>query len=85
MIGRRVYHLDTYRMTPGDYGIIDTGDWYAYCPWPPEARLVANLSGHTVTVHEDDTITVSPSIACGDGAGGHRFHGFLERGIWRNA
>lgn len=38
------------------------------------------LRTHTVTEHEDGTITVSPSIF--DAPDG--WHGFLERGVWRS-
>jgi hypothetical protein len=53
--------------------------WVLYLP----GCGVGHLARHTVTEHEDGTITVSPSIlmACHDG--GQR-HGFLERGRWRD-
>jgi hypothetical protein len=49
--------------------------------------MCANLSGHEVEEHKDGTITVKPSILIG----GHNrqtgarkeWHGYLERGIWR--
>lgn len=76
MQGRRVYATDTFQ--PGDYGII--GDrWYAMTP---DGRL-GNLSAHNVTEHEDGTVTVSPSILVTGGDSPGSWHGFLERGIWR--
>ena len=55
---------------------------YARCP----NGLLANLEAHTKTVDFDTDgtplLTVSPSILCTDGAAGHRFHGWIERGIW---
>ena len=39
---------------------------------------------HTVTEHDDETITVSPSILINAGAAGE-WHGFLEHGVWREA
>lgn len=35
--------------------------------------------GHQVTEHEDGTITVTPSIQCRVCG----WHGYLERGVWR--
>jgi hypothetical protein len=40
-----------------------------------------NLERHDVTVHDDKTITVSPSILV---TGGGEWHGYLERGVWRS-
>lgn len=63
------------------------GEWcswgaiiYARCPGP--GKLVANLGSHQVTIPSRGILTVSPSILCTDGAGGHRFHGFIENGVW---
>ena len=67
----RVPHLE-----PGDYGFFD-GRWYACTP----TGLLANLEAHDVTGHEDGTITVSPSILVE--TANERWHGYLERGIWR--
>lgn len=41
---------------------------------------MGTIGTHQVVEHEDGTITVSPSIL-NDRAGG--WHGFLERGVWR--
>jgi hypothetical protein len=41
---------------------------------------MGNLSGHSVTEHDDGTITVSPSIL---DDGRSVWHGYLERGAWR--
>lgn len=38
------------------------------------------LGGHTVTEHDDGTITASPSVY--DAPNG--WHGWLERGVWRS-
>lgn len=69
-----------------DYGKLthDTG-WYWYCCVPGQDDcMMGNLSKHSVTEHEDDTITVSPSILIG-GQGGKStpWHGYLEHGVWR--
>jgi hypothetical protein len=81
----RVYDKAPHELLPGEYGrwADDDNHWYAHCPGADD--LVANLSSHAVVEHEDGTITVSPSILCSDGAEGHVYHGFLERGVWRLA
>lgn len=88
MKGRRV-DVEPHLFEPGDYGIWD-GVWYALPPGEPD--MLANLGKHTVTLHEDDTITVSPSILISKPLGiffGCRtesiqeWHGYLERGVWR--
>lgn len=64
---------------PGDYcGPITIEDestaWYVCDP----TGAVGRLTEHTVTEHEDGTISVTPSILAPGG-----WHGYLERGIWR--
>lgn len=67
--------LDLY-LGPGDYGKHPDGTWYAS---PPDSGIgLGSLAGHEVTEHEDGTITVSPSILIDN-----KWHGYLERGIWR--
>jgi len=44
------------------------------------AGHVGRVSTHTITEHEDGTITVSPSIY--DAPDG--WHGYLKRGVWRS-
>lgn len=68
-----------------------TGDADAvffHLPVPPDhpdagVRHITNSPGrHTFTEEEDGTLTVSPSIlAVRPGGGG--WHGYLERGVWR--
>ena len=41
---------------------------------------IGRISTHTITWHEDGTVTVSPSIAPYEPGG---WHGYLEHGIWR--
>lgn len=70
----------------GDFGkeTHDSG-WYWYCRVPSTNLTnsgICDLSKHEVTEHEDGTITVSPSILTWDG-NGNQWHGFLERGIYR--
>lgn len=80
MQGRRVYPGEDGRLhlAPGDYGKDANGVWRARAP-----RLSrGNFSQHTVTEHEDGTITVHPSIEIVQPPLG-TWHGFLERGVWR--
>ena len=68
-------------LNPGEYGKHPfNGVWYAR---PPVERMgVANLDSHDVTEHEDGTITVAPSILI-TGRGDYGWHGYLEKGVWR--
>ncbi len=63
---------------PGDYGRY-AERWFVRPPGCSE--LYGDVSGHEVVEHEDGTITVSPSILIK----GHEatWHGYLERGQWR--
>lgn len=63
----------------GDYFIDPTGGWDAMTP---DGRL-CNLRDHKVTEHDDGTITVAPSILVSGGGRPGSWHGFLERGVWR--
>lgn len=62
----------------GDYWKSEDGIWYAETP----NGLLVNLSGHTVVEHDDRTISVLPSILV-HGGRQQSWHGFLERGVWR--
>lgn len=73
MKGQRV-HGEIF--APGDYGKVG-GVWLAR---PPKGHT-GSLKQHEVTEHEDGTITVSPSILVTGGR--EPWHGFLERGVWR--
>lgn len=75
--GRRVYDTDDFK--DGDYGRHPFDQhWMGMAP----GGHLANLANHSVTEHEDGTITVSPSIEV-TGPNLSRWHGYLERGIWR--
>lgn len=63
----------------GDYFFKAGDGWYGVCP---NGHWCA-LRKHTVTEHEDGTITVSPSILISGSEGVQLWHGFLERGVWR--
>jgi hypothetical protein len=85
MIGKRVEPDEhgQLMLKEGEYGkrIADGrlpgGVWYCR---PPGSHM-GSLMNHTITEHEDGTITVSPSILIDDGRS--KWHGYLERGVWR--
>ena len=62
---------------PGDYWPDENG-WHCCTP----NGLVGVLTRHAVVEHEDGTITVSPSILTTNGT--LTYHGYLERGVWRD-
>lgn len=64
----------------GGYWRAPDGTWM--CGLPVAGFGIGRLGNHTVTEHEDGTITVSPSILVETGDG-RRWHGYLERGVWR--
>jgi len=67
-----------HELAVGEYGKAADGKFYCRTP---DGRI-GGLANHTITEHEDGTITVSPSILV-DSGNGERWHGFLERGVWR--
>lgn len=96
MKGRRVADVDNPRephprLEPGDYRRTRhpsrPGEWVWECRPPgdlPES-IQGWLGNHEITEHEDGTITVSPSILIRSTWAGERveWHGYLERGAWR--
>ncbi len=83
VIGRRIYpDAEGYlALEPGDYGKDLTGKWWCMPPRGVNGPAAGGcLVNHTVTEHEDGTITVSPSILL---PGACTYHGFLEHGQWR--
>jgi len=67
----------------GDIGIPDPGGtlWYICCP---ECGICARLQNHTITEHEDGTVTLSPSLLCpGVECGRCTAHYFIERNVIR--
>ena len=82
--GRRIYpDPDTGAMilSEGDYGRDLAGVW---CVRPPSCHA-GTIPDHTVIEHQDETITVEPSIVLQDEAGREIWHGYLVRGRWRLA
>jgi hypothetical protein len=71
-------------MHEGDYGCFD-GKWWGFAP----GGGLASLDEHEVEEHEDDTITVNPSVVYDrpflPGDREHRaWHGYIVRGEWRD-
>ncbi len=66
------------RLAEGDYGQESNGTWSVR----PPGKHAGGIPKHNVVEHEDGTITVSPSILLNDGRG-NAWHGYLEKGIWR--
>jgi len=64
---------------PGDYYLYPEVGW---CGETPNGHAVG-LAKHDITEHEDGTITVSPSILVGTHERPSLWHGYLERGVWR--
>lgn len=80
MIGKRRDFEDGELLESGEYGKYSADNvWYGV---PPNTDLLARLANHDIVEHEDGTITVSPSILC-TGYYGKQWHGYLERGVWR--
>ena len=83
---RRPDNLPLKELAAGDYSkrIWPNGDieWYIRDPAGRGGAIGQRGPGsnHEVSEHEDGTITVSPSILDPRPGG---WHGFLERGIWR--
>jgi len=84
MTGRRMPDVDADKLVPddvqhGDYWRDSTGTWWI-CP--PRGSI-GRISNHTVVEHDDGTITASPSILMTSGDSRQRWHGYLEKGVWR--
>lgn len=85
MTGRLRKDVSPFYFLKGDYGKWG-GIWYGKPPTPYQHNeslydLIANLGQHTITEHDDGTITASPSILVRDGCG-HSWHGYLNKGVW---
>ncbi len=84
MKGRRVYPNEQGQLllAEGDYGLHPKSGWQVR----PFGHHAGGISKHEVVEHEDGTITVSPSILLTDfdeEGNEVQWHGYLERGVWR--
>ena len=80
--GRAAWHKEPHQLERGEWTWWDDG-YFARCP----DGGVANLKSHKCIIEADGSLTVSPSILITGGSEHSRtqWHGFLEKGVWRNA
>jgi hypothetical protein len=82
MQGKRV-EWEGQILNEGEYSKAPSGIWFCCTP----GNHMGNLGAHKIIEHEDGTITVSPSILISStdhkGTRHELWHGFLEKGIWR--
>ena len=84
IIGKRVFK-SPHSLDPGEY-CFDGDRWWAACPIDRDSNgfiCLANLKKHNVVENLDGTITVLPSILVSDTKGNQLWHGYLEKGVWR--
>jgi hypothetical protein len=65
------------RLKSGEYGKDIDGVWWCIPPNKDPFIYTSCLAKHTITEHEDGTLTAHESIHEGV------WHGYLERGVWR--
>lgn len=75
ILGHRVYPNEEGVLLLGEceYGQARDGNWYAR---PPNSDAGKITGMWQIIVHEDETITILPSIDTGT------WHGFLAEGVW---
>ena len=78
MKGRRIPWPNGRLFMPGEYAQSPQGVWYGKTP----NGHLGSFELHEVVEHEDETITVSPSILIKIGEQ-EVWHGYLERGTWK--
>lgn len=81
MQGKRIENTDGHIPENGTYWKLNDR-WYCKTP----NGHIGNLGNHDIVEHEDGAITVSPSILVSteyDGKYRQLWHGYLEKGIWR--
>lgn len=76
---RRPDGTKPWELEAGDYCLRDGVVWVHL----PNGNGPARLGGWQHEEHEDGTITVSPSILAHEAADAAEWHGYLERGVWR--
>lgn len=82
MIGRRRDGVPTEALQPGDYKLEDGAQVVFRDPKGNIGRV--RQPTWKITVHPDRSVTVSPAIHVNKGER-NEWHGYLERGVWRNA
>jgi hypothetical protein len=76
---RRPDGTQSHELAPGEYALDLSGQWICRPPWK---HAGGSLARHSVVEHEDGTITAAPSILIAIPPIGS-WHGYLERGVWR--
>lgn len=79
MQGKRAPDGSNYPQDDGSYWKSVDGLWYCVTP----NGHYGALGKHDITEHEDGTITVSPSILVSYSDAEQLYHGYLEKGVWR--
>lgn len=80
---RREDNTPPWELNPGDYCFRGEGDARFLWVVVPNGNGPARLEGWSVTEHEDGAVTASPSILAHANHEHGEWHGYLERGIWR--
>jgi hypothetical protein len=81
MVSKRVENYEARDSKEVSYWKTEQGSFLVYFPL---ADLLGNLAAHTITEHEDGTITVTPSILVTAAWRNARVHGYLTRGEWKD-
>jgi hypothetical protein len=81
---RKQDNFEPINLLPGEYTKHENGDWWLYLPGMGKykdslARINSNV--WSIIEHEDNTITVNPSIRQST-KDRELWHGFLKSGIW---
>ncbi len=77
---RRPDGTQPHEMEPGDYALSESGNvvWIR----DPRGDIGHVNEKWTITVEDDETITVDPSIWSNKNGTPPGWHGFLQRGVW---
>lgn len=70
-----------HEMEPGDYALANSGDRVWLCS--PVGVAGSVDSKWTITIEDDGTISISPSIWWSKHEIPPGWHGYLEHGVWR--
>jgi hypothetical protein len=81
--GTRVKRLkkDWSNLVEGAYAKLPNGDWAIHPPGGHYGTISPSV--HTITEHDDGTVTMSPSILYHASGTFEGWHGYLEKGVWR--
>lgn len=80
--GQRQDGTSPWKLEAGGYCPVERDGRRVWMARTPNGHL-GDLSAHDVTEHDDGTISVSPSILVSNPREGELWHGYLERGVWR--